>query len=86
MRFDIDRCPQCGQLAAWIREWLATQYEIERESDDGDFDYTGNHDDGSFESKLDRDRYRRVGLTCRAGHDWRTRIREQPRRRAARRT
>jgi hypothetical protein len=73
MRFEIDRCPNCGNPPKWISEWLSTQYEIEDEGD-GIFEYTGNHDDGSFESKLDLDRRRRVQLACEDGHDWRTRL------------
>ena len=83
MRFEIERCPKCDGAPAWISEWLATQYEIEQGSDDGEFDYTGNHDDGSFESKLDVDRRGRVELLCRNGHDWRTRLRRERRRRTS---
>lgn len=74
MKLEIDRCPTCHKPPAWISEWMATRYEIEQDPDDGSFDYTGNHDDGSFATKLDRDRRGRVEVTCDQEHSWRTRL------------
>ncbi len=82
MRLEIARCPHCSEAPVWIFEWLATRYEI-RQGTDGSFDYTGAYDDGTFETKLDRDRLGRVEVACAYGHFWRTRLIRKAKRRLA---
>lgn len=71
MRFETDRCHQCGKEAAYILESMLVHYWLER-SPEGQFDYSSHSEEWVETSEPVKDPAGRITLGCEDGHEWQT--------------
>lgn len=69
MRFDPDKCPECGQKPRGTADTIPGVAEFV-ENDDGSFDYCGNTDVFRDGQMTETDEDKRLRLLCPDGHDW----------------
>lgn len=73
MRFDIDKCPQCGGPPIGIHETMPATYYL-YDVGDGEFDYDGMRASKVFDEGSEPvcDSKGRVTLQCEQEHEWQT--------------
>jgi hypothetical protein len=81
MKFEIPKCPECGEYADGIIEIVEGRATLERSSDNDvdSFDYAGDTDMWWDEQKPVPQTAGRVSVMCPKDHEWLTKVTDRDR-------